>query len=398
MMCDWNRIYNSKHSLRVELIDKLFKNKSKIELENDIITQWLYLILKSVNYNPSIRYYSNVYTLIKNSDYDNTITNIIEKKTVYDYVYDLETVNSHFQAGVGEIIVHNTDSIFVSVDIEGNDPKKILQTAIDVGVEAGKKITESINRPPHNLEYEKTFSPFLLWKKKKYTGNLFEFDINEYIRKSMGDANKRRDYAPIAKFVYTKVINCLLDDLDIDKAVMTLISFIKEMFKNQFPIEQFIISKTLRSGYKNPGSVAHKVLADRVATRDPGNAFASNDRVPFIFIETNKKKKNKRPGDNIEIPEYVKYMDLKIDYVHYLRKQVMNPVCSVLSLIVDEPENIIEALIDEEIDKRNNSKGIGNWITIEAPIKEIKWNKKIKGEIQEEKEEKKEMDIMDFFS
>ena len=31
-----------------------------------------------------------------------------------DYVYDLETANHHFSAGIGELIVHNTDSLYLT--------------------------------------------------------------------------------------------------------------------------------------------------------------------------------------------------------------------------------------------------------------------------------------------
>jgi DNA polymerase elongation subunit (family B) len=43
---------------------------------------------------------------------DNKIISIIEHTTNEKYVYDLTTDNHHFQAGVGSMIVHNTDSIF----------------------------------------------------------------------------------------------------------------------------------------------------------------------------------------------------------------------------------------------------------------------------------------------
>jgi hypothetical protein len=42
----------------------------------------------------------------------NTIKKIEEWNFEEEYVYDLTTDNHHFQAGVGSMIVHNTDSIF----------------------------------------------------------------------------------------------------------------------------------------------------------------------------------------------------------------------------------------------------------------------------------------------
>ena len=45
------------------------------------------------------------------------------------------------------------------------------------------------------------------------------------------------------------------------------------------------ISKTLSSYYKDPESIAHAVLAQRMAERDPGNKPQSNERLPYVFIK-----------------------------------------------------------------------------------------------------------------
>jgi len=50
------------------------------------------------------------------------------------------------------------------------------------------------------------------------------------------------------------------------------------------------ITKSLRSTYKNPDQIAHKVLADRIAKRDPGNKPKSGDRIPYVYIVNPDKK------------------------------------------------------------------------------------------------------------
>jgi len=74
------------------------------------------------NYNINTSYKSNeliemnnyIKNIINNTNYKigNKILNIEEYNEECNYVYDLTTENHHFQAGVGSIIVHNTDSIF----------------------------------------------------------------------------------------------------------------------------------------------------------------------------------------------------------------------------------------------------------------------------------------------
>ena len=41
----------------------------------------------------------------------------------------------------------------------------------------------------------------------------------------------------------------------------------------------------MNSYYKNPQSIAHKVLADRMGQRDPGNKPKANDRLPYAYIK-----------------------------------------------------------------------------------------------------------------
>ena len=66
-------------------------------------------------------------------------------------------------------------------------------------------------------------------------------------------------------------------------------------------MDKLIITKSLRSGYKNPNSIAHKVLADRITKRDPGNKPSSGDRIPYVYINSlNKKSEQKKLFDSFQ--------------------------------------------------------------------------------------------------
>jgi hypothetical protein len=90
----------------------------------------------------------------------------------------------------------------------------------------------------------------------------------------------------------------------------------------------------LRSGYKNPQSIAHKVLADRITARDPGNKPSSGDRIPFVYINSTNKKALQ--GDKIETPNFIKEQGLKIDYSFYITNQIMKPVQQVFALVLEK--------------------------------------------------------------
>ena len=102
----------------------------------------------------------------------------------------------------------------------------------------------------------------------------------------------------------------------------------------KYPIDKLIISKSLRSGYKNPKSIAHKVLADRITARDPGNKVSSGDRIPFVYINTSNKKALQ--GEKIETPTYIIENKLKIDYSFYITNQIMKPVQQVFALVLEK--------------------------------------------------------------
>ena len=145
----------------------------------------------------------------------------------------------------------------------------------------------------------KTFDPFLLLSKKRYVGMLYETDINKCKRKSMGIVLKRRDNAPIVKDIYGGIIDIIMKEQNIEKAVEFTKNFLNDIIAEKFPLEKLIITKSLREFYKAPESIAHKVLADRMGKRDPGNKPSTGSRIPFVYIKT--KKKVKLQGDKLNI-------------------------------------------------------------------------------------------------
>ena len=101
-------------------------------------------------------------------------------------------------------------------------------------------------------------------------------------------------------------------------------------------LNSLIISKTLKSTYKDPTKIAHKVLAERIGKREPGNKPAVGSRIPFVYIQT--KGKVKLQGDRIEHVDYIKKNNIPVDYEFYITNQIMNPVKQVLDLRLDPKE------------------------------------------------------------
>ena len=237
-----------------------------------------------------------------------------------------------------EYIYGDTDSVFFTFNLQTleGEPirgKKALEITIELAQEAGH-LASSFLKGPHDLEYEKTFMPFCLLSKKRYVGMLYETDPNKCKRKEMGIVLKRRDNAPIVKDIYGGIIDILMKQQNIKQASDFLKSCLQNIVDEKYPMDKLIITKSLRSGYKNPKSIAHKVLSDRITARDPGNKPSSGDRIPFVYINTTNKKALQ--GDKIETPTYIIENNLKIDYSFYITNQIMKPVQQVFALVLEK--------------------------------------------------------------
>ena len=259
------------------------------------------------------------------------------------FVYDIETSSGKFHGGVGEILVSNTDSLFIRVNpinSEGNPikGKAAIMPSIKIAMEASDKINK-ILKAPHNLEYEKTFYPFILFSKKRYCANKYEFDDIHFKQNSMGISIKRRDNANIVKIIFGGILNIILNEQDIKKSIVFLKESLQNLIDGKYPIEDLIITKALRSNYKDPEKIAHKVLADRISIRDPGNKPQVNDRLSYVYIEVKEEKGKKiLQGNKIETPDYIKENNLKIDYEFYITNQLMKPILQLYALILEKLE------------------------------------------------------------
>ena len=309
-------------------------------------TSMLYYLFKSIGLNVSINTRNdkpNIYKLTCSSNPQRKLCCEIKKIEFIgyskDFVYDIETEVGNFNTGF-ELIVKNTDSIFINFNPCDNNgiplkDKDGLQKAIDMGVQAEEYIQQFL-KAPHRLEYEKTFYPFILFSKKRYIGYKFEHDVNKYTETSMGIVTKRRDNAKIVKYVYKRVMDCLLKEKNLEKSIKTLQEDLRELLDGKFELNMLTITKSLRGFYANPEQIAHKVLADRMGERDPGNKPQSNDRIPYVYVETKIPKDGKiLQGNRIEHPQYIIENSLKPDYSFYITNQIMKPVGQIFSLIVE---------------------------------------------------------------
>ena len=234
----------------------------------------------------------------------------------------------------------DTDSVFFTFNLEEIDTgapirgKRALELTIEIAQEAAK-LCSLFLPPPMALAYEKTLMNFILLSKKRYVGILYEFNPNKGKLKFMGLPLKRRDSCDYLKDVYGGILTILMKEPDnIEKAIEFLNTSLKSLVDGKVSMEKLALTKSLRSDYKNPAQIAHKVLAERIGERDPGNKPKPGDRIKYVFVEN--KDGKKLLGERIETPQYIIQNKLPLDYHYYITNQLMNPLQQLFSLAVEK--------------------------------------------------------------
>ena len=237
-----------------------------------------------------------------------------------------------------EYVYGDTDSVFYTFNLADKDGTPIRgKPALEITIELARQVGDMASaflKAPHGWVYEKTLMPFGLLQKKRYFGILYETDANKGKPKSMGIVLRRRDNAPIVKDVYGGLIDILTKQQNLDAAVQFVRDSLQSLVDERVPMDKLIITKSLRSTYKNPQQIAHKVLADRMGKRDPGNKPSSGDRIPFVYVHNADKKALQ--GDRIETPDYIRANRLKPNYSFYITNQIMKPVAQLFGLVLEQ--------------------------------------------------------------
>ena len=243
-----------------------------------------------------------------------------------------ETVEKEFGA---EVVYGDTDSIFIKY------PSKTLVETIKLAQDSADLITKRCPHKAFVIGYEKTFYPFILFCRKRYVGMKYEEDPTKCKRASMGVVLKRRDNAPIVKDVFGGALDILLVDKDVKKAADFVKTMLLKVVKGELPIEKFAITKQLRddykamkAGYEGTATIpAHRILADRMAARDPGNKPNVGDRLKFVYIQAPDKRLQ---CDKIEHIVYAAEKKLPLDTLFYVTNQIQNPVAQLFALCIED--------------------------------------------------------------
>jgi DNA polymerase delta subunit 1 len=258
-----------------------------------------------------------------------------------------------------EVVYGDTDSVMVKFKTESSGKDAIKESFV-LGEEAADRISKTF-RDPIELEMEKVYSPYLLFSKKRYAGLMYTNpDSPDYID-AKGIQLVRRDNCPFVKQVCKSVLNTIMYEQDLEKAISVSQQAGSQLLSGQVEIDDLVVSKSMkrvsyttnepqkkkfvkgRSHYLvhdyDNANQPHLTVALKREEREPGTGPKSGDRVPYVFIET------RNPKDlqyqKAEDPEYAKFHNLKIDWQYYLEHGLESPLSSLFELFIKNPAKVL---------------------------------------------------------
>lgn len=207
--------------------------------------------------------------------------------------------------------------------------------------EAAAKLADDISKtfpPPVELEFEKCYYPYLLFSKKRYAGLMFTSPSGSDYVDIKGLQLVRRDSCPLVRDVGNAILDKIMHQRSPELAVQEAQRLILRVLRHEEPLEKFIVSKALRSDYKNTAQ-PHLYVARKIMQRT-GAALPSGVRVPFVYVE-DVANPDGLLAQRAEDPEYVRDNGLKLDTLFYIRHQLESPIVALLELMVPDPAQAV---------------------------------------------------------
>lgn len=229
----------------------------------------------------------------------NNTKDIVEKNTPYKVVYA------------------DTDSVMVK--LKTTDVKE----AFEIGEELAKLINSSLQYSL-KMKVEGVFRTLLLLSKKRYAGWSFEA-VDDGFEESIvtkGIETIRRDWCNLVSETLQDVLNIILKEQDVKKALNLVKGKINDIKTGKMDINKLVITKSISKSLRTyKGIQPHVELLKKMRKRDPASAPGIGDRIGFVIV-----KGTGMVSKRTEDPEYVIKHRLGIDSKYYIESQLLPPL------------------------------------------------------------------------
>jgi len=332
-------------------------NSRRFDIKGQIGAAGLFYIASAIGYKVSINTRTDkeeIYrcTLTKSGQRRDTdkIKKIIPLGSSLEDVFDLETENHHFGAGIGRMIVHN--SVMMDLNIKNANEcnywgLRLSQEISGIG-KGGKDCDDvvwpdgrpGLFPPPLAIEFEKAMR-LLCIKKKKYAAFLIAKDGSyktEEVKDREGNVTgtrrcmlkkgivlARRDNCIFLRKTYTQILDTIMNGGSLDVAINILVDAIQNLLDGKVPYEDLVIIRELGANYKSD-SYFMKVFSDDL--KKAGKIVNPGDRLDFVIVEDptatllgHKMRLTEQYIERLKSPN-----PERIDYNYYIEKALMNPI------------------------------------------------------------------------
>ncbi len=236
----------------------------------------------------------------------------IEEMPNEKYVYDLEVSNIHnFVDAEGMILVHNTDSIFMTKPGESRD--EILSDA--------NKFLKHINESlpgMMELDLQGFYQTGIFITKKRYA--LMEEDGRLIVK---GLETKRRDWANIAKETQKEVLMLILKEKNVRKAVDLVRKKINEIKEGNVRKEELVINTKLTRSVDSYIQKKEPHVAAVKRAMNKGINFEEGDIITYIVT-----KNGREINEKTMVVELVEEGNYDVNY--YIDNQILPAVMRIM--------------------------------------------------------------------
>lgn len=253
----------------------------------------------------------------------------------------------YFEAD-SRIIYGDTDSVMVWLgDIS-------MERAQELGREISAYM-KPLYKAPNDLEWEKTYYPYLLISKKRYAALLWTKPTHYDKMDCKGIETVRRDWTLLCTMTTKRLLQQVLVERDPEGAVHTVHEVCEKLLRNQVDMSQLILSK----GYSKPMAEyeaggktvpVHIQVVKNMTARDPATAPRIGDRVPYVMVTGLKKErgakgwKKTKTSEHAEDPYYAIQNDVPLDGMWYIMNQLVKPCIRIMQpVLCKDPYELADA-------------------------------------------------------
>lgn len=245
----------------------------------------------------------------------------VEKIKYEGYVYDIEVEDTHRFFANG-ILVHNTDGFYAT--LPGETSETIKKKAKEFLNYINSKLPGLLE-----LEYEGFYLRGFFVTKKRYA--VIDEDGRITTR---GLEVVRRDWSEIAKETQAKVLEAILREGSVEKAVEIVKSVVERIAKYKVPLEKLVIHEQITRELKDYKAIGpHVAIAKRLAAR--GIKVKPGTIISYIVL-----KGGGKISDRVVLLTEYDPRKHKYDPDYYIENQVLPAVLRILEAFGYKKEDL----------------------------------------------------------